>query len=354
MQISCIDDFDQFDRLKETWDTVHAADPHATVFVSWAWLRGWFEAIPDGCGDWFVLAVQPDNMSPYVAFLALTIDTIQHTLQMGGNPAATHTGFVCMPEHEEKAIETFAAFMQQRLEWDRFRMRDVSDSRLDLLLKCFSSKKFNVEQVGNPPCSYIPLPATWEQYLRHCLGRRTRKNLRRFTRKMENLGEFCMTQAQADNIEHQIETILTLWQLRWGSMPERDLDALRAMSYRCFECNSLWAIVLWDGMTPIGGEAAFLDRHRRTFSPYISGWDDEFAELSPGDVLTGYGIRYAIENGFRTYDFLRGHDRYKFSFGAIECSNIDVTVTRRSVRLTVKKLRKRLRRRIVALSSLRM
>ena len=69
MQVDCINDIDRFDELKAAWDTVYAADPHATIFVSWAWLRGWLEVTPY---DWLVLAVRPDNASPYVAFLALS------------------------------------------------------------------------------------------------------------------------------------------------------------------------------------------------------------------------------------------------------------------------------------------
>jgi len=46
----------------------------------------------------------------------------------------------------------------------------------------------------------------------------------------------------------------------------------------------------------------------------FTGFDDKFAKLSPGKVMVGYSIRYAIENGFQVYDFLRESERYKSSF----------------------------------------
>ncbi|MCF6147973.1 MAG: hypothetical protein E3K37_04860 [Candidatus Kuenenia sp.] len=67
MHIELIDNIKQFDKLKDEWDAVYLADPNATVFVSWAWLRGWIEITSD---DWFVLAIRPDKSMSYVAFLA--------------------------------------------------------------------------------------------------------------------------------------------------------------------------------------------------------------------------------------------------------------------------------------------
>jgi CelD/BcsL family acetyltransferase involved in cellulose biosynthesis len=94
---------------------------------------------------------------------------------------------------------------------------------------------------------------------------------------------------------------------------------------------------------PIAAAAVFADRQKSTLSGFLSGWNDEFATLSPGRVIVGYSIRYAIENRFQVYDLLRGAERYKFSFGAIERFNTDVTITRKSLRSTMKKLIRRLR-----------
>ena len=340
MRIDCVDDLDQFDELKDEWNTVYMADPHATIFVSWAWLRGWFEATPY---EWFVLAVRPDSAAPPVAFLALSVDAPRHQLQMGGNPWADYTGFVCTPEHQEEAIRTLAVFVQRQLQWDRFHMRDVYDPRLELFLACFPQKGFHVQRNDGVSCPYIPLPDTWEQYLQDYLGRRTRKNLRRCMRLMDDRGEFRVTQAQEDNIERQVDAFLTLYQMRWGAQPEYALTRFRSIFRHCFESGSLWLTVLWDGDTPVSAMAGLVDRRKKVFSNYLVGRDDRFAHLSPGDALIGYSIRCAIENGFQVFDFLRGAEHYKFSFGAKERLNSDTIITRKSLRLTAKKLMWRLR-----------
>ena len=57
--------------------------------------------------------------------------------------------------------------------------------------------------------------------------------------------------------------------------------------------------------------------YNNEFLLYNSGYDpSQFANLSPGNVLTSYTIQHAIELGRSRYDFLRGAEVYKFRFGA--------------------------------------
>jgi len=103
--------------------------------VSWAWLRGWFEVTPHA---WRVLAARPAPKAPYVAFFPVSVRPARRygvegsrELYMGGNPGADYTGFVCLPEYEERAVSAFAAFVQRQMKWDRFHLKDVLDPRLD-------------------------------------------------------------------------------------------------------------------------------------------------------------------------------------------------------------------------------
>ena len=207
-------------------------------------------------------------------------------------------------------------------------MKDVLDPRLDLFLRDFSPKKFDVQQLNRISCPYIPLPNNWEQYLQEFLGSKTRRNLRYYSRKVEGLDGFHMTYLRADNLDDQIDTLLTFWQARWG----RNADGYRPLLRRSFENDCLWLAVLWQASTPIAALSAFVDRQKQTFSYYMSGFNKEMAELSPGTVIVGYSIRYAIENGFQVYDFLRGDEAYKFSFGATERFTTSVLIVRKNPR----------------------
>ena len=183
MIISLIEDINQFDRLKDVWENVYSKDPCSQIFLSWSWLRGWFDATSN---NWSILAYQADSNSPYVAFFPLAINSVKKyavplysLLQMAGCPAADYTGFLCLPEYEEEAIHNFAIYVQQNLKWDIFQMKEVFDPRLDVFLNSFPRKQFSIQKYYNKSCTGINLPNTWEQYLQDFMGSKTRKNLRK-------------------------------------------------------------------------------------------------------------------------------------------------------------------------------
>ncbi len=337
MQISLIDDFEEFKQIRKNWDAIYEADPQAQFFLSWVWLSGWFQAKDH---PWFVLAARPDNTSSYVAFFPLGDMTFRkygielyQELYMAGGSLADYTGFICLPEYEEQVIPAFATYVQQQLRWFIFHLKNVfdKDSRLCLFLNKFSQKYFKFYQldlkvkqdntdVNNCSCPYIPLPEDWERYLQNFLSSNSRQKLRRFLRKIENSEHFHITHIQEDNLESQIETLLKLWQLRWGEKPKSLLNSLRGIFRRCFENNCLYLPILWYKGEPIVAVANFLDFNKKAVLFYLAGRQDKVKVNNPppGIALQAYSIRHAIQNGFKTYDFLRGNEAYKFSFGAKE------------------------------------
>jgi CelD/BcsL family acetyltransferase involved in cellulose biosynthesis len=57
---------------------------------------------------------------------------------------------------------------------------------------------------------------------------------------------------------------------------------------------------------------------RDVFAYYQMGWDEAWADASLGTVLVGESIRFARAHGARTFDFLRGADRFKYRYGAVD------------------------------------
>lgn len=337
MQVCQIRDIEQFDQLKTAWETVYSADPHAHIFVSWVWLRGWFEMTPY---TWLVLAVRTDDTSPYVAFFPLTIRTLRifgfsliRVLSMGGRPLAYYTGFVCLPEYEEEAMTALAMYVQQEMRWDSFRLEDMLDRRLDTFLERFPCKEFDIWHSDGMPSLCIPLPGSWDSYLQKFLSSRTRKNLRRALQGIEGRAGLCMTSTQTDTVDRDIGVLLTLWQQRWGPKPMAPWH--RCLLRRLFENGCLFLNVLWNGTVPVAALAGIIDHHKKTFYGYIICHDEKYARLSPGTALVGHSIRYAIENGLKAYDFLVGADNHKLSFGAKQRNTQIAIIARKSLRSTV-------------------
>jgi CelD/BcsL family acetyltransferase involved in cellulose biosynthesis len=346
MQITIVDSFEQLEKLKQNWNAAYSADAHATIFMSWPWLRGWCDATPY---KWLVLACRPHNVSEYVAFMVLGLHSIQRKkfflirrLHAGGNPWSDHAGFVCVPEYAEKAIPAFAHYVENNLKWDTFHMMSVFDPRLEMFLSSLSTRRLYVTKLDDTPCPYIPLPNSWEVYSDAFLTKRYRKEVAYCIRKMKRNIDYRITNIQEDNHETQIETLLSLYQLRRGQQSEQNLDRFRSIYHHCFRNDRLWLDVIYDGVTPVAGLSAFLDPQKSTFSAYSTGFDQNYIKLSPGRAIFVHSIRYAIENGFQTYDFLRGAEDYKYSWGSKDRFNTNLIITRQAPIITMKNMALRL------------
>lgn len=336
MQITSVDNFDGFDRLKESWSAAYAADPHATICVSWAWLRGWFAATPY---KWFVLVARPDGQSSPVGFLPLALDG--HRLLMGGNPLADYTGLVCFPQHQEEAIAGFAAHVKRQIRWEKLYLRNVLDERIERFVEYFGDSKFAVRRKAQTSCPYVRLPDTWERYLRECVGPTTARDIRRSLKKIDEAGTFRVSFAGADDLDVHVDTLLDHWHARWGC-PDSHRDGFREIFYRAFAENRLWLSIVWDGTKAIGALAALLDPTQKVMTGCITTSDRSYAQLRPGKVVYAYAIRYAIEHGYQIFDFTRGNEDYKFSFGAVERFSPSIAIARQGLPATARKFVRRL------------
>ncbi|HMN14977.1 MAG TPA: GNAT family N-acetyltransferase [Bellilinea sp.] len=336
MHVEIIDNFQDFTQVKVNWDAVYEADPEAQFFLSWTWMSKWLEWIED---QWFILAAKPKANAPaYVAFLPLRLRTemrkgggFYNEINMAGRPAADYTGLICAPEFQSDATPALAKYIQH-LNWAilDFEYTRLSEEPMRLFLSSFTRQELEIKIIENSCndaidlciCPYIRLPKDWDTYLSKNISPNTRQKIRRFLRKTENSGEFRITHANADTISRDLEILLRFWGLKWGSRKgkgsRRIQERTRVMLMHCFDHGSLFLPVLWKGDAPLGALAILVDTAKRSLLFRIGGRDETFNDLPPGFVLHAYSIRYAINNGFMVYDFLRGNEPYKFSFSSDE------------------------------------
>jgi CelD/BcsL family acetyltransferase involved in cellulose biosynthesis len=84
--------------------------------------------------------------------------------------------------------------------------------------------------------------------------------------------------------------------------------------------------------------ASLIDRPNKTLCGHSTGFEQAFAKLDLGKVVTAHTIKSAIEMGFATCDFLRGDERYKSDLGAKQIRNAThFSATRRTLRTTIRK-----------------
>ncbi|MDJ0902903.1 MAG: GNAT family N-acetyltransferase [Xenococcus sp. MO_188.B8] len=339
MKIVKIDSFETFKKIRGNWDSVYTADPQAHFFLSWVWLSGWLPMVHE---SWFILAAKPDSGdSSYVAFFPLKMRLMHHDgggfeteICMAGNSMADYTGFICLPGYEVEVINAFATHIQQKLVWSSFDVKSILeyDTRMSLFLRSFPGDSFELSQLriqskneddpDNYIAPYVSLPNNWENYLQNYVSSNTRQKIRRFLRKIETSDEFHITHVDANNLKSHIEILLGFWTTRWrkhkGDNYDVIIDYYRLILHHCFKNNCLYLPVLWQGDRPLGAIANFVDVQQKSMLFVITGRDQTHNNPPPGLILHSDAIRYAIENGYKVYDFLRGNEEYKYSFGTKE------------------------------------
>jgi CelD/BcsL family acetyltransferase involved in cellulose biosynthesis len=344
VRIDTIETLDAFIQLEANWHSVYDADADAQLFLSWSWLSGWLRQISS---PWVILAAKEGGEdSPYVAFLPLRIRLksdearLRNELNMAGNFAADYTGLLCAPGFEQRAIPAFARYLKQQMNWARLNFENmrVSEARARLLLAHFPKGKFQVAEISrvgkvdgidNNLCPFARLPADWDGYLAN-LSTNTRQKIRRLLKLVDVAGEYRITQATAATVDRDLDTLLRFWETKWkprkGDLVHTLVRSNRHMLTTSFKSGLLFLPTLWQDDRPIAALATLIDRRKRCFLFYMAGRDETFEGLSPGLTLHAYSIRHAIAEGFGEYDFLRGNESYKFSFGVdirkIKCITI--------------------------------
>jgi len=335
MIVESVDKLENFRSLRGAWNAVYRSDPEAQFFLSWNWLAGALETYP---GEWTVLAARGADGS-YLGFLPLSRETVWsksnrrlcNKLHFAGRLFwADYGGILCHPDHDEAVLLALASHVKQ-MDWSHVSLKNfrVSERRLGLFMDPFVDHRLSVKsltslinrgETDNLVCPFIDLPESFECYLAEKLSSNARQKTRRMLRRLESSSELRITITNPETRSRDVQILEKLWYELWKSRKGSDTEHF-ASKYgmivkQGLDNEMVHMPVLWHGDTPVGATASFIDRDKARLLFFISGRNKEFRDLPVGLVLHLHNIRWAIENGIRTYDLLRGNEPYKYSLGA--------------------------------------
>jgi len=161
--------------------------------------------------------------------------------------------------------------------------------------------------------------ASWDELLR-ARGRNFRQQVRRFPRKLSELGavSYRMT-ADHDRVQRDMDTLFALHRSRWGGAETPFLRA--AAFHREFAAQALqrgW-LRLWFleiDKQPVAASYGF--RFAGAESAYQAGRDPRIRDHPAGFVLLAHVVREALGDGMHEYRLLRGGAAYKYRFATAD------------------------------------
>ncbi len=330
MQLKIIQDSSEFDKIGTEWNALLAKSASHVPFLRHEYLSAWWKTL--GGGEWaqgdlyIILGLGADKNFSAAAplFKTTTADGQLAFLFLGSFEISDYLDFICPPDLTFEFLEAVFDHLGQlpATDWSVLDLYNLLEDSASLAaIQQLAEQKgwaYSAEKIQPAPA--IELAATWDEYLAGIV-KKQRHEIRRKIRRAESHSEPVRWYIVEDpqTLDAEMEAFLAL--MAYDAEKEAFLtDVMRTQMkksvHAAFEAGWLQLAFL-----EVGGEkaAAYLnfDYANRVWV-YNSGINFKFSNLSPGWVLAGYLIQWAIENGREVFDFMRGDEVYKYRLGGVD------------------------------------
>lgn len=304
--------------LAEEWTGLWSSDPHATPFQHPAWLLPWWRQFgPDG--ELQALVVRERSSRELLALLPTYVylqpDTQLRQLLLMGAGTTDYLDGIWKDGSQTTAEVALAHLLREREQWDTFTLHQLrAGSRL---VTAGTTLGLNLSHAE--PCATLDLQKP--------LPSKIRLNLNRFRRRAEAQGPLCCELCDSpDEVLATFRSLVAFHAQRWRNKGEtavlsdervlahhqESLPLLAAAGLlRLFRLSLAGEVI---GVLYGLADASHVSERRLYL--YLVGFDERFADVSPGSLLLHEAWLHAQRNGFRKVDLLRGGETYKQLWGA--------------------------------------
>ncbi|MCJ7695640.1 MAG: GNAT family N-acetyltransferase [Anaerolineaceae bacterium] len=331
MKFKRISTLEAWESLSDEWNALVVKGATNVPFLRYEYLRTWWDT--RGGGEWnaeesklFIVCAERDGELVGIAplFSTRNHDNEPVLMLIGSIEVSDYLDLIACEEDLPEFVSGLFDFLNEQQEsearhLDLYNLQDDSPS-LKLLGEIGAAKGWQTTTTKLQPSPYISLPAEWESYLAG-LDKKQRHEIRRKMRRASEAPlavewtvvddkEKVATEAEAfiemmagdpakkaflteAMREYLREIAAVTLEHKWLQLSFLTIDGEKAAAYFCFVyANKVWV--------------------------YNSAWNIRYGDYSPGWVLLGHIIQWAIENGIEELDFMRGDEAYKYKFGGVE------------------------------------
>jgi CelD/BcsL family acetyltransferase involved in cellulose biosynthesis len=325
-----------FETLAEEWDDLLLRSVNAPFFMRHIYQRTWWRCLGN---DNLVIMVFRNEDGQLVGLAPLYGSTNQ-----AGQRELSFVGCVDISDYLDLLVDRnhVEAVHQALLDclgrddgpaWDKLYLCSLTQHSVThtKLAEAARARGWQATVQQQDVCPVIVLPSSWDDYLAD-LDKKQRHEIRRKIRKIEREAE--TRWYVIDSLEGLAEAMDVFIRLHQQSTRDKEdfwsddlIQFFNAVSAEIAQAG--WLKLYFIEVNGVEAAAMLCFDYNNEFLLYNSGYDPEqFANLSPGNVLTSYTIQEAIRLGRSRYDFLRGDEVYKFRFGAQAEPVYDLSITR--------------------------
>lgn len=300
------------------WPELFAKSATQSIFLSLPWQTAWAINCCGSVDEHPVLTVREDSSGSLLGIAPLNHDKDGVTFGLDYN-VTDYQDILSVPGEEEAV---WGAILEHGAseDWPSIELTGVRDDSpsTQILESRASAHGWRADRSVWDVSPYVELPESWDAHVQS-LSKKDRHELRRKLRRLEASGEaeYRVYDKDNDELPEALDDFVSLM----GKSSEAKSDFLtperrsflETLTRTMADAESLQLAFLDVGGKPVSATMSFLEGDRLLL--YNSGYDPEYRHLSVGLLLKAYGLRGAIEQGLREYDFLRGNEPYKYDLG---------------------------------------
>lgn len=294
--------------FESEWSLFAREDLSATPFQTPDWLLRWWAHF--GSGELRVMIFRDRERVVGVLPLFLHEWRARSQLTLIGSGITDYLDPLFAPDYAPCIVGLIARELKKWPDWEICDWQDLSRDSLLLSLG---------EAEADTPCSTIPMEPSFDKFLA-MRPADLRRNLRRDRARAERVAPVVFRVVHEPDVS-LVSAAVALHAKRWQKLGQSGMVEANGAERFLREAVAVFArrgsvrmFVLEFGGQIAAAILALCDR--KTIFGYLSAFDPEYEKFSFGREVLAEAIRYAHENGFQTWNFLRGEESYKFLWGA--------------------------------------
>ena len=316
------------DRLVPEWQALWQRVSSATPFQSPEWLLSWWSFFGNGAP--LVLTAREDGRLIGVLPLYRHDEPECCKLLPMGIALSDYLDALMEPDRCGLAAALLGS-LAELPRWEECYVPDLPPRAALLAAQC-PAQLIEYRGTGET-CPVLALPSAVAE-LRKVVPRKTLRDLRQARRRAAAAGEVEAIRADASIVSEFMQDFFRLHESRWQPIAGHGVfadpvvrDFHLTAAQRMLDAGMLRLYVLRVGNSTAAAYYGFTAK--RTAYAYLSGFDPEFAELSPGTQIVAHAIEEAVQEGAQEFHFLRGGETYKYAWGAVDRPNTALTLRRK-------------------------
>ncbi len=345
LQIKVVATDEEFLALESAWSEL-VDESEATIFQTFDWNRAWWKYFGTGKALYTITLYDEQRL---MGILPLFVDTftmfgrqMYSCLRFIGSIVSQPEGedlkgllaysdyldAIIRPGYEELFYTQVLGYLKLgcRLSYNEIILDEIPEqsSLLNHFLPVLDENGISYSVSEGSVCPVIKLEKTWDEYLAN-LSKRSRYHVRKFVKKANKNDYKVFDIERACDLESMLrayEKLVELHQKRWNAIGYPGAFAEKRFYNFLSEATMIfwrkgWAelrlaksidedpcIIAVDLLFKFKGETYLVHR--------AYDIESEFNVHGPGNVLLYQGVKDAIEEQHKIFDFLRGAEGYKF------------------------------------------